>query len=198
MKWKNSKTQFDDSTVPYSIFQHKLIGSCLGKYVVLYFTEVVLIEWQGKVVVEGEEKCHQQPNRTVGAGVSEGDLLTHISFWLTSKSPTKRFSIKPSRKRIQAVSEITQAVYENRWIAWMVMVQILSSPENESLQKMKTTLLPWPVTPLWLWNIVSQSAFLPIRLVDFPFRRVTNEWLNALTIHVDVWNHSRAIQGPTI
>lgn len=107
------------------------------------------------------------------------------------KSPTKRFSIKPSRKRIQAVSEITQAVYENRWIAWMVMVQILSSPENESLQKMKTTLLPWPVTPLWLWNIVSQSAFLPIRLVDFPFRRVTNEWLNALTIHVDVWNHSR-------
>lgn len=105
MKWKNSKTQFDDSTVPYSIFQHKLIGSCLGKYVVLYFTEVVLIEWQGKVVVEGEEKCHQQPNRTVGAGVSEGDLLTHISFWLTSKSPTKRFSIKPSRKRIQAVSE---------------------------------------------------------------------------------------------
>lgn len=31
-------------------------------------------------MVEVEEKCHQQPDRTVGAGVSEGDLLKHISF----------------------------------------------------------------------------------------------------------------------
>lgn len=107
------------------------------------------------------------------------------------KVPQKGSLSNHHEKEYKLFRSLTQAVYENRWIAWMVMVQILSSPENESLQKMKTTLLPWPVTPLWLWNIVSQSAFLPIRLVDFPFRRVTNEWLNALTIHVDVWNHSR-------